>query len=120
MRDIDRTLDEALSAEERDLLRRIGEEPGYFSQALSILSGRTGWVSGVLMVVQGIAFVAGVWAAWRFFEAPDVLTALRWGLPAAVLLLMSLIMKMAMWPTIHARQLQLQLKRLEVLLVHDR
>ena len=120
MRDIDRTLDEALSAEERDLLRRIGEEPGYFSQALSIFGGRTGWVSGVLMVVQGIAFVVGVWAAWRFFDAADVLSALRWGLPAAVLLLMSLIMKMAMWPTIHARQLQLQLKRLEVLLVHDR
>lgn len=120
MRDIDPTPDHDLTAEERALLRVIGEEPGYFDQALAIFGGRTGWVSTVLMVVQGLAFIAGAWAAWRFFEATDVLEALRWGLPSATLLLMSLIMKMALWPTIHARQLQRQLKRLEMLLARDR
>jgi hypothetical protein len=117
MRDVDQTLDEALRAEERDLLRRIGEEPGYLDQALSIFSGRTGWVNALMMVTQTVLFVAGVWAAWRFFQADESLSALRWGLPAAVLLLMSLIIKMAMWPTLQANRVLRELRRLEIQLL---
>ena len=105
---------EALPAEERDLLPRIGEEPGYLDQALSVFSGKTGWVSAVLMVTQAVGFMAGVWAAWNFFQAPDALSALRWGLPAAVLLVMSLVIKMGLWPTIQANRVLRELKRLEL------
>ena len=114
MRDLDRIIDEALDAEERELLRGIGEEPGYFDQVLGIFSGRLAWVSALLMVVQGAAFLAGAWAAWNFFAAEEALTALRWGLPAAVLLLMSLTIKMAMWPTLQANRLMRELKRIEL------
>jgi hypothetical protein len=68
MRDLDRMIDEALDTEERELLRSIGEEPGYLRQAIGVFSGRTGWVNVVLMIVQGIAFLAGAWAAWHFFQ----------------------------------------------------
>jgi hypothetical protein len=117
MRDIDQTLDDALQAEERDLLRRIGEEPGYLDQALSIFSGKTGWVSALLMVVQGVAFLGGAFMAWRFFQAADSLSALQWGLPSAVLLLTSLIIKMAMWPTIQANRVIRELRRMELQMV---
>ena len=118
MRDIDQTLDDALQAEERDLLRRIGEEPGYLDQALSIFSGKTGWVSALLMVVQGVAFLGGAFMAWKFFQAADTLSALRWGMPSAVLLLTSLIIKMAMWPTIQANRVIRELRRLELQMAH--
>lgn len=114
MRDLDNMIDEVLDAEERKLLRSIGEEPGFFSQAFGIFSGATAWVSVLLMVVQGVVFVAGVWAAWNFFQAQDVLLALRWGLPAAVLLLMSLIIKMGMWPTLQTNRVIREMKRLEL------
>ena len=114
MRDHDRLIEEAIDAEERELLRRISEEPGYIEQALGIFSGRTGWVSGVLMAVQGVAFLAGAWATWNFFAAVEILGALRWGLPAAVLLLMSLTIKMALWPTIHLNRLMREMKRIEL------
>lgn len=114
MRDLDRMIDEALDAEERELLRSIGEEPGYIEQALGIFSGRTGWVSMVLMIVQSAAFLVGAWATWNFFAVDDALSALRWGLPAAVLLLMSLTIKMALWPTIHSNRLMRELKRIEL------
>ncbi len=114
MRDLDRMIDEALDAEERELLRSIGEEPGYVEQALGIFSGRTGRVSVILMIVQGAAFLGGSWAAWNFFAVNDVLSALRWGLPAAVLLLMSLTIKLAMWPAIHANRLMRELKLIEL------
>lgn len=114
MRDVDQMIDEALDAEERELLRSIGEEPGYVEQTLGMFSGRTGWVSVVLMVVQGAAFLGGAWAAWNFFAVDDALSALRWGLPAAVLLLMSLTIKLAMWPTIHTNRLMRELKLIEL------
>ncbi|HEY9554893.1 DUF6768 family protein [Allosphingosinicella sp.] len=120
MRDLDEMIDQALDAEERDLLRGIGEEPGFVTQALGLFSGRTGWVSVVLMVAQGAAFVGGAWAAWEFFAARDPLTALRWGLPSAVLLLMSLTIKMAMWPSFEANRLMRELKRIELQIAHGK
>jgi len=114
MRDLDKMIDEALGQEERELLRSIGEEPGFFRQTFGIFSGPTAWVNVLLMVVQGLVFIAGAWAAWNFFQAGDALTAVRWGLPAAVLLLMSLIIKMGMWPTLQANRVIRELKRLEL------
>ncbi len=43
-----------------------------------------------------------------------VLTALRWGLPTAVPLLMSLTIKMALWPSIQTNRLMRELKRIEL------
>lgn len=114
MRDLDRLIDEALDGEERELLRGIGEEQGYMAQVTGLFVGRTGWVSALLMLVQGFLFIAGVWAGWHFFEATDLLAALRWGLPAGVMLLMSLTIKMAMWPTLHLNRLMREMKRIEL------
>jgi hypothetical protein len=114
MRNLDEMIDEALDAEERDLLHSIGEEPGFFSQTFGIFRGPAAWVNVLLMVVQGLVFIAGVWAAWNFYQAGDALTAVRWGLPAAVLLLMSLIIKMGLWPTMQANRVIRELKRLEL------
>lgn len=114
MRDTDMMIEQALDAEERELMRRIGEEPAYVEQALSLFEGRTGWVNIVLMVAQGALFVAGVWAAWNFFGATEALTALHWGLPAAVALLMALAIKLALYPVIQANRVIREMKRLEL------
>lgn len=113
MRDLDSMIDEALDAEERELLGSIGE-PGFFAQTFGLFVGPTGWVNWLLMAVQGLLFVAGVVAAVYFFSADDALSAVRWGLPAVALLLMSLIIKMGMWPTIQANRVIRELKRLEL------
>ncbi|MBT9447632.1 MAG: hypothetical protein IV086_18195 [Hyphomonadaceae bacterium] len=114
MKDIDRLIDEALDAEERDLLRSIGEEPGFYAQFFGIFGGRTGWVNIVLLIVQTIGGVAGAWMAWKFFTTDDVLTAVRWGIPAATVIIMALTMKMAMWPELHINRLMREIKRLEL------
>ncbi len=114
MPDLDQMIDEALDAEERELLRSIGEEPGYFRQMFGVFGGRLGFVHVLLMVVQAAAFIGGVWAAWYFFAAGDALSALHWGLPAAVLLLMSLMIKLSMWPTIQTNRVLRELKRIEL------
>jgi hypothetical protein len=114
MRDIDRLIDEALDAEERDLLHAIGDEQGLAMQLVGLFGGRMGWVSAVMIAAQGVIFVGGAWATWHFYHAEDVLTALRWGLPATVLLLGSAMLKLALWPTMHTNRLMRELKRIEL------
>lgn len=113
-RDLDKMIDEALGEEERALLRSIGEEPGFFAQAFGMFAGPAAWVNLLLAVVQAVFFVAGVWAAINFFAADDALTALRWGLPGAVLLLTGLVIKMSMMPTLQSNRVIRELKRIEL------
>ena len=111
----DDILDHAITLEERELLRRIGDDTSHVDQALSLFRGRSGWVSVVLLAAQAVMFLAGLLLGWRFFQADDALTAMHWGLPAAVLLIMSLMLKLALWPTMQANRVLLALKRLELL-----
>ncbi len=114
MQDIDRMIEEALDGEEQALFRETAREPGFFEQAFGLLGGPNGWVNVVMMVVQAALFVGGLWAWWRFFEAETPLSALHWGLPAAVLVLMSLIIKLGMMPELQANRLMRELKRLQL------
>jgi hypothetical protein len=115
MTDQDKAIDAAIAAEERALLQSIDEEPPYMRQLFAIFSGRTGWVSVIMMVAQTALFIASVWAAWRFFESQEVLAALKWGIAASALLLMSLMIKLALWPVIHFNRLGERLTRIELL-----
>ena len=122
MRNTDELIDEALLAEERELLRAIGEEPGVIERAMGLFGAGAGWMVWFMMVGQTVLFVAGVWAAWGFFEATEPVAQLRWGLPAAVLLLASLAVKLAVAPPIHTQQIMREFKRLELRMVraqHD-
>ena len=114
MRDLDRMIDEALSAEEKELLHRIGGEPGFFGQVFGVFRGPTGWVNVLLMVTQGLFFVAGAYAAWRFFGAADPVNQLRWGLPSAVLLILAAMLKMALLPRMETNNVIREIKRLEL------
>lgn len=114
MQDIDRMIEEALDGEEQALFRETAREPGFFEQAFGLLGGPNGWVNVIMMLVQAALFVGGLWAGWRFFEAETPLSALHWGLPAAVLVLASLIVKTAMMPEIQANRLMRELKRLQL------
>jgi hypothetical protein len=113
MQDIDRMIDEALDAEERALLRSLDEQ-GFFTQAFGIFRGPTGWTNAVLMGAQAVMFVAGVWAAWNFFEATEPSAQLRWGLPAAVALILATMLKMALIPRMEGNRVMREIKRLEL------
>lgn len=120
MSDIDKMIDDALDAEERELMHRIGDEPGYFTQLFGIFRGKTGWATVVLTITQAVMFLTGVWMAVKFFAAQDVMEALRWGLPAITLVLAATVVKFAMWPQLHIQRLSAELKRLELQIVRLR
>jgi hypothetical protein len=117
MKDLDRMIEQAIDEEERDLLQRIGEEPGILDQALGLFVGRTGWMNALTLAVQTALFLAGAWAAWMFFLATDPVAQLRWGLPAVVLLLTSLIIKSMLWPSFLTARIIRELKLIQLQLV---
>lgn len=112
--DIDRLIAEAMTAEERALMEKFSAEPHFVRQTLSIFTGPNWWVNLILAVFQGVAFLGGLYAAWKFFGTSDVLSALHWGLPSVTLLLMAATVKMGMMPTIEANRVIRELKRIEL------
>ena len=114
MRDLDNLIEAALEAEERELLRSIGEKPGFVERALGMFGAGVKWMVAFMMAGQALLFVGGVWAAWNFFEATEPVAQLRWGLPATVLLLASLSVKLAVAPPIHANRIMCELDGLEL------
>ena len=117
MRDLDQMIDEALDAEERELLRTL-DEPGFFKQVFGVFQGPTGWMSIVMMFWQAALFIAGVWAAWHFFGATDQVSQLRWGLPGMLLLIFAAMLKMALVPRLESNRVMRELKRIELQLAH--
>ncbi len=114
MRDLDKMIDDALIEEESELLRQIGEKPGFLEQAFGMFGAGVKWTVALMMVIQTLLFFGGLWAAWNFFQAAEPVTQLRWGLPAAVLMLMALSIKLAVAPAIHTNRLMRELKRIEL------
>ena len=112
---LDRMIEEALSAEDRDILDATAEK-GWFQQSLDLFRGRNGWVAWVLMATQTVLFVAGAWCAIRFYGATDMLMALRWGLTGAVLLILATQIKLSLMPQIQADRVLRELRRLELML----
>lgn len=120
MSELDRMIEAALAEDDRELLAQAGREPGYFGQVGGLFGGPLGWVNGVVMAAQTFLFFAGVWMAWNFFTASDALTALKWGLPAAVLLLMATVLKVsALWPSLQANRVLREIKRVELQLARQ-
>lgn len=116
---LDDLIAEALSAEEKEIIRET-EELGWFALGASQFTGKLGWVSWVLMIVQSLMFLAAVWCSVQFFAAADVLTALHWGLPAAVLAIMATILKTSLMPQIQADRVLRELKRVQLMIAHQK
>jgi hypothetical protein len=114
MRDLDKMIEEALGEEESEVLRRIGGEPGLVERAMGMFGAGAEWMVRFLLFAQTVLFVAGAWAAWNFFQADDPVSQLRWGLPAAVLVLVSLILKMGVGPVLFHNRVMRELKRIEL------
>ena len=117
MSKIDDLINEALSEEDEDLLQRYGSEPGYFSQAFALFTGRLGWVMWLVMIVQVLLFIGAVWAVWTVFTTPDALAAVRWGVVAVILVQIVTFLRGFMGAHFEANRVLRHVTRLELRLV---
>lgn len=116
MNRIDSLIAEEIAAEDRAFLDELAHEPGYFKQAFAMFRGSTGWVSGLIMVVQAAMGLIGFWMAYRFFMAGDPVTQLRWGLPAMTLIVVGAMLKFSLMPVMQANRVLREVRRLELVL----
>jgi hypothetical protein len=116
-KELDSMIAEALDAEDRDLLNRFGEEPGYFNQAFSLFSGRLGWVMWLANIVNLIAAGLALWAAWHLLTATDAVMAIRWGVAVLAAMHVGLFMKGFLGQQLLNNRVIREVKRLELQLV---
>lgn len=113
MSDLDRMIEESLREADRDA-PTMSREPGYFRQAIALFTGRLAWVHWTIMISQLIMFGLAIYCTVYFFQATETLEALRWGLPATVLFIMSGLWKTALGPEFATNRLLMEMKRLEL------
>lgn len=116
MTKLDELIHEALEGQDKAALAET-KELGYFALGLSQFSGKLGWVTWVIMVVQGAMFLCGVYCATQFYGATEVLGAVKWGITGAVLMIVATSLKMSLMPQMQADRVIRELKRLELLLL---
>lgn len=119
MSKLDRLIEEALSDEDREMMRET-DELGWFALGASQFTGKLGWVSWVLMITQTVLFLLAAWTGWHFFTADDVLTALKWGLSSATLMIVATILKTSLMPQMQADRILRELKRVELMIAHHK
>lgn len=117
MKDIDKLIDETLSKEDEALLRHYGSEPGFFKQAFALFRGDLGWVMWLVVLVQLALLVVALFALWETFTADEVMSALRWGIGAVVLVQISALLRSFMGMQFEANRVLREIKRLELRLV---
>ena len=117
MSKLDQLIEEALSDQDKDMLNET-RELGWFALGASQFRGKLGWVSWVLMISQTALFLMAVWTGWHFFAANDALTALKWGLPSATLMIVATILKTSLMPQMQADRIMRELKRVELMIAH--
>jgi len=119
MSKLDELIEEALRDEDHEIIAATSEQ-GWFQLGLSQFSGKLGWVTWVIMITQAILFLAGVWCAIYFFNATEPLSAIKWGISGAVLILIATQLKLSLMPKMQADRVLRELKRLELILVSQR
>lgn len=118
MEKLDDLIKEALEGEDKELFERTSEQ-GYFALAMGIFTGKRAWVNWVVMIVQSVLFLVGIWCAVGLFQATDLLIGLKWGLSSLFFLLSSVILKLSLIPVMQADRVMLELKRIELLLASN-
>lgn len=112
--DIDRLIEATLDDEDRKLRQALEDHAGFFPGALGMLSGPGSWARWIMLIAQGVMFVAGAILAWRFLQSEDTLGALKTGLSAGFLMLGALVIKIGMTPFMTEARLIAEFKRLEL------
>ncbi len=119
MSKIDDLINQTLSEEDERLLQDFNHEPGYFSQALALFTGKLGWVMWLVGVIGLVFFAAAVYALVQLFAADSMLPALRWGVVAVILVQLSVFLRSFMGMHFEANRVLREVKRLELRLIKN-
>lgn len=113
---LDRMISEALAEEDRAIVAETGEL-GFFAQLFGQLSGRNAWVNWLATLMIFVYLGLLVWTGWNFFAATEALAAIKWGLGAALSVVIIGMMKLYLFQAMQADRVIRELRRVELMLV---
>jgi hypothetical protein len=113
MEDLDRKIEEALNAEDREFLAKLGE-PGPLGEWSAVYSGAMGRLAALATGVALLLVVGAFYCSWRFFGAPTPLEAVRWGAGATLSLFAIGYLKLWFWLRMESNRVLREVKRLEL------
>ncbi len=116
---LDIRIQELMNETEEHLLRS-SQPLGWRGLVRSMVKGRLGWTVWTNWVLQVIVIIGAVYAAIEFYNATDVLSAVKYGLTGAVLVVLAAMFKLSMTPHIQTERVLRALKRVEILILAQR
>ncbi|MFK5998765.1 MAG: hypothetical protein QM492_11745 [Rhodobacterales bacterium] len=111
---LDTRIDELMTKTDAHLLRS-SQPLGWFGLSRYMRNGRMKRVVWTVDIVHLILLALGCVTALRFFAANDVLTAVKYGISSAVLLIVSFQFKLSLMPHLQAERILREIKRVEIL-----
>jgi hypothetical protein len=118
--ELDALIAEALDADDRALLAEFEDEPGYFSQALSVFRGKLAWVMWVAYITNIVGAGLAIWGAWQMVQTTDPVMTVRWGVLILASLVIGLFMKSSLGNQMMTNRTLREIKRLELQIARAR
>ena len=113
MNDLDREIEKALSAEDKELTKHF-QELGLFGQFKTLFQGPTAWVSTLSLIAGTLVTGLFFYTCWQFFIAEDASERLLWGGGAMFICVWLGFMKMWMFMRMEGNRVVREIKRLEL------
>lgn len=114
MNDIDRAIRQSLSAEDAELLDRLGADQGLHRQVLATFEGQFRWVNVAGWFAGFLLFGAACVMTWRFLHARELADMLRWGAAAVLAFAGLALVKVWFWMELQKNAIMREVKRLEL------
>lgn len=116
MDELDRKIEAALSAEDRAMLARFGEQ-GIVGQWYSVYDGAARGFAVFATIVGFALFLAAVYCGWKCIVAAEAIDAARWGAGTVLLMVMIGFLKLWFWLRMESNRVLREIKRLELQIV---
>lgn len=114
--DLDQKIQAALRSESSpDTV--IAEPNNVAEEFIIAFRNRQRWFTALLLLANIGTFIGLLFAGMKFYNAPDVMLALRWGGVALAFFFVFVVLKVWFWLEIHTNRVLREVKRVELLLL---
>jgi len=110
---IDKLINEALSAEEAVFYNELDEQ-GFPEMITGLFSGKLKWLTLLTTFFMLLIFAGGVYCAIQFFKSTELTKMLKWGVGIFASLMAVSMIKLMNWMQILTNSMSREIKRLEL------
>lgn len=119
MNKLDRMIEEALDAEDREIFAQYGEK-GMFTEIVGLFSGKFGPWNILTATIQVIMFAGALYAGRQFIAVDNLPDMIRWGALASLLIAAMSVIKLMQWQQVQANRVIREVKRVELQLARSK